>query len=438
MNSSNFSNPNPMFQGRLEENDLRIKIIGVGGAGNNAVDRLKLENLTQVHLAVVTTDCKTLSASPIGEKLQIGRTVTRGLSAGGEMETGRLAAESDRESLKRLVDGVDLVFLLAGLGGGTGSGASPVLAEVAEESGAVVIAFVTQPFTLEGTRRVRQAEDSLALLRRHCHAVIPLPNDILLQQIEEGATLLDAFALADEWISRGVRAIWSMLFANGLMNVDFGTLRAAFDRRGAKTLFGIGSGQGEDCVRDALRDLELCPLLHLPENKFVRKADSLIVNIHTSPDVSMTCLHDILGKLTEKFCSSENTVLGAVIDDNLQRTVRICVLGVTDLDGTSLSRQYRSGRSAARSRPASDHSPVAAASSGGAAEPRQAESRPGAGAGIRGASVGKPVQQEEFAFLDTADDRGWFGKTEKNLHAGEDLDVPTFIRKGVRIQFQVG
>ena len=203
MASEELDQPLITFTQDVGNESIRLKIIGLGGAGNNAVDRLKLDNLTRVNLAVVNTDSQVLSISPLEEQLLIGRATTRGLGAGGEAEIGRQAAEADRAQLAQLAGGADLIFLLAGLGGGTGSGATPVLAEVAAEAGAVVIAFVTLPFTFEGQRRHRQADESLSRLREICHAVIPLPNDVLLQQMDEDASVLDAFALADQWISRG-------------------------------------------------------------------------------------------------------------------------------------------------------------------------------------------------------------------------------------------
>lgn len=410
------------ISGNIEDRAIRIKIIGVGGAGNNAVDRLKLDNLGHVDLAVVNTDSKTLSVSPIHEKLMIGRTITRGLSAGGEADIGKQAAEADKALLEKLVDGVDLVFLLAGLGGGTGSGAAPVIAEVASAAGAVVIAFVTQPFTREGARRQKQAEDSLTLLRSSCHAVIALPNDVLLQQVDENANLMEAFALADEWISRGVGAIWSMLFQNGLINVDFATLQNAFRFRGGKTLFGIGTGQGEDCVRKALADLELCPLLHLPEYRYSRRADSLIVNVTGGTDLSLSQVHQIMDTVCEKFGSRDNTVLGALIDDELQQEIRITVIGATDL-GTGSGKGTRLGVR----RPVSVSTPVASPVDRGPeievpyGTPKDASVVPGTRA------------QDEFDFPREEESRGFFEKTEANLYNGEDLDVPTFLRRGIKI-----
>lgn len=434
---------------------LRIKIVGVGGAGNNATDRLKLNNLSSVHLININTDKKTLSASPVSEKLMIGKGVTSGLSCGGELELGQKAAESDQEAISQKIAGADLVFLLAGLGGGTGSGASPVVAKCAQEQGALVVAFVTLPFSREGARRMKQAEDALRQLREHCNAVIPLPNDVLLQEIDEDATLLDAFTIADRWIERGVCAIWSMIFQSGLMNVDFASLRNALSLGGGKTLFGMGSGEGEDFVAKAIRDLELCPLLHLPENRYVRKTDSLIVSITGGPDLSMSKVTEIMDFVTERFGSKENNVFGAVVDESMTGKVEITVIGSTLVD--NIKRRY---------------GPVPAASS-----PPRSSGRMEVGSGTNAASTttGAPMVttskgdlfddqtegfrmpenqmavassskvsysksknpskagQEEFDFPRIEESRGHFEKTETNLYEGADLDVPTYLRRGVKI-----
>src|ERR1043166_6964891 len=255
-------NEPPLEHALLTDRNIAIKLVGVGGAGANAVDRLKMENLERLQLAVINTDHQALSSSPVQDKVLIGMGVTRGLGAGVDPDLGREAAETDREKITKVVKECDLVFLLAGMGGGTGSGAAPVVAEIAAEAGALVIAFVTMPFSFEGGRRLKQAEEGLLALRKVCDAVIPLPNDILLQEAGENETVLDSFARADEWIGRGVKSIWAMLFKTGLINLDFATLRQAFQQRGGKTLFGLGEGAGENAVADALASLKLCPLLH--------------------------------------------------------------------------------------------------------------------------------------------------------------------------------
>jgi cell division protein FtsZ len=228
------ANELPLEHSALTDRSVAMKVIGIGGAGANSVDRLKMENLERLALTVINTDHQALSSSPVQEKILIGASVTRGLGAGADPELGREAAETDREKLQAAVANCDLVFLVAGMGGGTGSGAAPVLAELASEAGALVIAFVTMPFAFEGGRRLRQAEEGLQALRKVCDAVIPLPNDVLLQEAAENETVLDSFARADEWIGRGVKSIWAMLHRTGLINLDFATLRQAFVARGGK------------------------------------------------------------------------------------------------------------------------------------------------------------------------------------------------------------
>src|SRR3984885_100235 len=250
----------PLEQHLLTDRNVAIKLIGVGGAGTNAVDRLKMENLDRLQLAVINTDYQALASSPVQDKILIGMSVTRGLGTGGDPELGREAAEADREKIAAVAADCDLVFLLAGMGGGAGGGAAPIVAEIAAEQGALVIAFVSMPFSFEGGRRLKQAEEALRALRQVCDAVIPLPNDVLLQEAGESETGLDSFARADEWIGRGVKSIWSMLSKTGLINLDFATLRQAFQQRGAKTLFGLSEGAGENAAAEAIASLKLCPL----------------------------------------------------------------------------------------------------------------------------------------------------------------------------------
>ncbi|MEY2881372.1 MAG: cell division protein FtsZ, partial [Verrucomicrobiota bacterium] len=282
MSSPDQSLPVPL----LSDRHLAIKLVGVGGAGTNAVDRLKLENLECLQLAVINTDHQSLANSvlPPSAKVLVGIAATRGLGAGGDPEIGRDAAETDREKISAVVKDCDLVFIVAGMGGGTGSGAAPVVAEIAAETGALVIAFVTMPFTFEGGRRTKQAEEGLRALRLACDAVIPLPNDVLLQEAADNEAMLASFARADEWIGRGVKSIWAMLTKTGLINLDFATLRQAFQQRGGKSVFGLGTGAGDDAVAAALADLHACPLLHTPEN--ATKADRLLVNVVGGPDLT--------------------------------------------------------------------------------------------------------------------------------------------------------
>jgi cell division protein FtsZ len=412
-------NPNelPLEHQVLCDRNVAIKLVGIGGAGSNAVDRLKMESLERLQLAVINTDHQALSSSPVQDKVLIGMGSTRGLGAGGDPELGRKAAEDDREKIAAVVKDCDLVFIIAGMGGGTGGGASPIVAEIAAEQGALVIAFVTLPFSFEGGRRLKQAEEGLAALRRACDAVIPLPNDILLQEAADNETVLDSFARADEWIGRGVKSIWSMLSKTGLINVDFATLRQAFQNRGAKTLFGLAEGSGENAAAEAIADLKLCPLLHTPE--FSRKADRLLVNISGGTELTLPKVNEIMNAIAEQFGRDSHIIMGAVIDEGLQGRVEISVLGTSDMGA----------RGAVTRRPV----PVRARAS--VARPDEPPQRPESAApATQEAAVpaGPKPSQEEFGFGEV-ESRGQFERTDRNLFDGQDLDVPTYLRKGIRI-----
>ncbi|MFW6352970.1 MAG: cell division protein FtsZ [Verrucomicrobiota bacterium] len=405
--------------------ELKFKVVGVGGAGNNAVDRLHLAGRLPLPLANLNTDQKSLLTSPVEEKVLLGRTTTGGLSAGYDAEVGRRAAEEALPALEKVLEGQDLVFLVAGLGGGTGSGAAPLVAELAAELGAVVVAFVTLPFSREGARNTKRADDALSALRTHCHAVIPLPNDLLVQEIDESATLLDAFQLADDWIGRGVHAIWSMLSQDGLINVDFATLRDAFSMRGGKTLFGIGVGEGPDAVSEALRQLDLCPLLHLPENRYVRKTESLIVHVAVVGTAA-------LDRGTRHAVAPARSSLSRLRE---QRREAVAQQAAKERAASSSAAAHEPGAAADEPRksrwiteepvsPASDHRPfppAAATSSASASSPENAR-RPARGR-----------DQSEFDFPRAEDNRGYFEKTSRNTYEGDDLDVPTYLRRGLKI-----
>ena len=429
--------PLPLSHEILTDRTIAIKVVGIGGAGSNAVDRLKMENLDRLQMAVINTDHQALANSPVQDKVLIGSSVTRGLGAGGDPDLGHDAAEADREKISAVVKDCDLVFLVAGMGGGTGSGAAPTVAEIAAESGALVIAFVTLPFSFEGGRRVKQAEDGLIALRKVCDAVIPLPNDILLQEAADGETALDSFARADEWIGRGVKSIWSMLFRTGLINIDFATLRQAFHTRSGKTLFGLGSGSGENAVTEAIESIKLCPLLATPE--FARKADRLLVNIVGGTDLTLPKVNEMMTAVTEQFGRDSHVIMGAVIDEDMQGKVELVVLGTSDVGG----------RGAGVRRPSTLARPTRPLAQPAAAQtdellPVQALATPVADAsGVFPATVthavppapsdsAAPVAQDEFTFGEI-ERRGHFDKTDRNLFEGQDLDVPTYLRKGIKL-----
>ncbi len=405
----------------MADRSVSIKVIGVGGAGGNAVGRLKMDGLDRLRLAAINTDLQALNSSPVEEKILVGSAVTRGLGAGGDPDIGFQAVDTDREKISDCVSDCDLVFLIAGMGGGMGGGSAPVVADVASEAGALVIAFAPMPFTFEGSRRTKQAEDALVALRASCDAVIPLPNDLLLQEAADNETALDSFARADDWIGRAVRSVWSMLFRTGLINLDFATLQQAFHTRGGKTLFGLGSGEGEDAAALALASLDQCPLLAIPEHS--RKADRLLVNIVGGTDLTLPRVNQIMGAITERYGRESHVIMGAVIDEELHGKVEICVIGTTDIGG----------RGAVRPRATAPH--VASAAGGKTKIPpnpkRSLMGKPRAK--TQTSLLEDAKAQDEFSFQAAVENRGRFERTDRNLFEGHDLDVPTYLRKGIKI-----
>ncbi len=397
----------------MSENErIKMKVVGVGGAGSNIVDRLMLSNPTGVHLTAINTDEQALSGSPVLDKYCIGERITRGLGAGGDPAVGREAALEDVEILEGIVKDIDLLFVTAGMGGGTGSGVSPVLADIAAQKGTTVIAFVTMPFTIERAARAKVAKEGLERLREVANAVIPLPNDLLIQESDPSASLLDAFSHADAWIERAIKSIWSMMHKTGLINLDFSQLRQVFSRRAGKTLFGLGEGAGSDAASQALENLKLCPLLHTPE--FSKKADQLLVNLVGGASFSLSETQMIMDGVTESFGRDANVVMGAVIDESLGDKVEICVIGTSDMSDISIFRG-RKNPQAPRIIPEAEDWSVSKGEKKKDIHQKKVK-----------------VEQEEFSFNE-GEPRGEFEDTDGFVFEGQDLDTPTYLRRGVRI-----
>jgi cell division protein FtsZ len=411
---------------------IKIKIIGIGGAGTNAVDGLKMDDLGDVRLAAINTDVQALGNSTIAEKLLIGRSVTRGLGAGGEVDIGKAAAESDRDAIADLISDIDLVILVVGLGGGTGSAVAPIVAEVAAKTDALVLAFVTMPFSFEGLRRKRIAEDGVGELRKQVHGLIPLPNDVLLQEGDEDTSVLNAFAVTDRWIARGINSLCAMLLKTGLINQDFGSLRSVFKGRGGKTIFGTGIATGGDYVNNALEDLFICPLLHLGDRP--QRIDSILVNIIGGADLGIAKVNEVMSLVSKRFGSREDLVFGAVIDESRRESLEICILGKAEMESGSTRPQ---AKPAGTSKGSPSRVEMEEPGLGLEVEDTQEDlfSRPVHTSKLR---QKKEVleDQDEFTFSEIEAQRGYFEKTDCNDYNGEDLDVPTYLRRGIKIKLK--
>ena len=393
------------------------------------VDRLNQDMPDGILTAAINTDAQALAKSLCTEKLLIGRSITHGLGVGGELDVGKKAAEADRDKIAELVSNMDLVILVVGLGGGTGSAAIQVAAEAAARTDALLLTFATLPFTFEGSRRKHIAEDCLGELRKWTHGLIPLPNDVLLQESEDDDSVLNAFAIADRWIGRGINSLCSMLLQTGLINQDFSTLRSIFRGRGGKTLFGTGFAEGNDCLKVALDNLLLCPLL--PTEKDSAKPDRILVNITGSSDLSIAKINEIMGLISKHFDSREDLVFGAIIDQSRSESLEICVLGKIELEDeiakTKTDKQDRlpsfglTAESVEKSAIAQQDKLLKSVY-----QPNLARKKK------------KKIEenQEEFVFDSIDTQRGYFEKTERNEYKGEDLDVPTYLRRGIKIKLK--
>lgn len=416
----------------LPEAGLKIKIIGIGGAGTNAVGSIVLADLDKVQFAAINTDAQALAKSSIKEQLVIGRAVTRGLGAGGEVDIGRTAAESDREAIATLVGEMDLIILVVGFGGGTGSAAACVVAEVAAKTGALVLAFATLPFHFEGSRRKRIAEAGVGELRKLVHGLIPLPNDVLLQEGEEDTSVLNAFAIADRWIGRGVHSLCIMLLKAGLINQDLGSLRSVFQRRGGKTIFGTGIASGGDYVKDALDDLFICPLLHMGDRP--AQLDRVLVNVVGGADLGIAKVNEIMSQVSQRFGSREDIVFGAVIDDTRSESLEICILAKAEMEQRAPTKAETANVAESSTSPRQVLDEL-----GLEAEVDQDQlplHRAVHTSKLLGKKKAVAEGQDEFTFNEEDAQRGYFEKTDRNVYKDEDLDVPTYLRRGIKIKLR--
>lgn len=304
------------------DSPAKIKVIGVGGAGCNAVNRMIESGLTGVNFVCMNTDRQVLEVSQAHQKVQLGEQLTKGLGAGGNPEIGKLAAEESRQEIVRSLDNCDMVFIAAGMGGGTGTGASPIVAEAARESGALTVAVVTKPFTFEGPRRARAAKNGIDTLTRAVDTVIVIPNDRLSAMSDKKVTFTDAFRMADDVLRQGVQGISDMITYPGMVNVDFADVKSIMQNAGT-ALMGIGVDNGEDRAVAAARKAISSELLETT----VKGARGVLFSIAGGEDLTMSEVAEASEIIYEAADTSDaNIIFGAFIDPRLDGEVRITVL----------------------------------------------------------------------------------------------------------------
>ena len=307
------------------ERDLRryasIKVVGVGGGGSNAVNRMISAGLRGVEFIAINTDAQALALSHADKKMHVGGKLTRGLGAGGDPEIGRQAAEESREDLTEALEGADMVFVTAGMGGGTGTGGAPIVAQVARELGSLVIGVVTRPFAFEGRRRATAADGGIQALRQHVNTVITIPNDRLLQVVEKSATMVEAFRVADDVLRQGVQGIADLITVPGLINLDFADVKAVMAEAGS-ALIGIGVATGEGRAAAAAHAAIASPLLETS----MRGARGVLLNITGGLDIGMTEVSEAAEIVQKAADPDANIIFGAVVDDQIDGEIRITVI----------------------------------------------------------------------------------------------------------------
>lgn len=323
-----------------------IKVIGVGGGGNNAVNHMVNGNVEGVDFIVANTDSQAIAQSPAKHVLQLGAHVTKGLGAGANPEVGRQAALEDRERICEVLKGSDMVFIAAGMGGGTGTGAAPIVAQLAREMGILTVAVVTKPFPFEGRRRMQVAMKGIEELSHHVDSLITIPNEKLLTVLGREANFLSAFRAADDVLRGAVQGIADLITRPGLMNVDFADVRTVMSEMGL-AMMGTGTGRGDDRALAAAEAAISNPLL---DDVNLTGACGILVNITAGQNFSMREFEEI-GRTIEGFASEDaNVVIGAVLDPNLQDEVRVTVVA-TGLNRQQALRGVGAGRDAGVERP---------------------------------------------------------------------------------------
>jgi cell division protein FtsZ len=322
------------------ESFARIKVVGVGGGGSNAVNRMIEEGLAGIEFVAINTDAQALLLSDSPTRVRIGDKLTRGLGAGGDPEIGRKAAEESAEDLYEVLKGSDMVFIAAGIGGGTGTGAAPIISQIAKEVGALTIGVVTRPFTFEGAKRKQTAEKGIDELKQHVDTLIVIPNDRLLQIADKRASLQEAFKLADDVLRQGIQGISELITIPGLINLDFADVRTIMSEGGA-ALMAVGRASGDDRAREAAEQAISSNLLDIT----IDGARGILFNVTGGLDLSLFEVNQAAAIIKETAHPDVNLIFGAVIDPNMGDELRVTVIATGFIRSSGARRSYPRPRS---------------------------------------------------------------------------------------------
>ncbi len=471
-------NKNYSLPERLAE-FIPIKIASVGGAGLNALDRIILDGLERADVVAINTDVQSLTSSVATRKVQLGRSVSRGLGAGGDPEVGYQAALESADEIREALADTDVIFICSGLGGGTGSGAAPYVAQAAREAGALVIAFVTLPFAFEGKRRNAQAREALARISEFAHAVVCFENDRMADLIAPQAGIHQAFAMADITISQSVRSIVNLVHRPGLIRIGFDDLLSALRTRNSRCLFGYGESDSDNRAHDALTQALKNPLMD--RGRMLADSTHVLVQVAGGPGMTLSEVEILMQELGRHVSDQTQILFGAVVDGRLGDRLGVTIISSLSAEEDAVLLQTPPAPSNATSSPACEHyepvtpqpelqseepavESVPVEEPVPADEPMAAEALPAATplsteTPLTPARNGEPEHlitkphekstswKEEKAFAEKPAPpakqevlqfepvtRGRFEKSEPTIIEGEDLDVPTYLRKKVKVK----
>ena len=414
---------------------LSVKVVGVGGAGVNVMELMLQSALPGVSFVAINTDAQSLAASSASVKIQLETKLLRGLGTGGDPDRGRALAEEQLPKLKALCEGADVVFILAGLGGGAGTGISPVLARAAKEAGALVLGFVTTPFTCEGSRRQRLAQQGLDELKSSADGVICLPNQKVLKMIDENTSVLETFKITNEFLADVVRGIWRLLMHKGLIEIHFPDLAALIRDRHTESAFAVAEAMGPTRSREVMEKLLAHPMLD--GGQMLGEAEAVLVSLIGGPDLTMAEVNRVMEQVNRQ-CEHAQVIMGAAIDETF--TERLAVALIAARRNPEAEPEERavvgSGEELAQQllphsttmQPGSRFVPPAPAM--GSDQGQQFLARQTRG-GSRQRKNPAKLRQTQLSLEIVS--KGRFDKSEPTIYKGEDLDVPTYIRRGVAV-----
>jgi cell division protein FtsZ len=415
---------------------ISVKVFGVGGAGINVMELMLKDSLSGVGFVAVNTDAQSLAASSATEKVHLETQPLRGLGTGGDPDRGRALAEEQLPRLKSLCEGANAVFILAGLGGGAGTGISPVLAGAAKEAGALVLGFVTTPFDCEGGRRQRLAQYGLAELKAAADGVISLPNQRVFKMIDENTSVLETFKITNDLLAAGVRGIWRLLMHKGLIEIHFSDLAALLRDRHGESCFAVAEAMGPTRSREVMDKLMAHPMLE--DGQMLGESDAVLVSLMAGPDLTMAEVNRVMEQVNRQ-CEHAQVIMGAAIDEAFKE--RLAVTLIAARKSTEPEPLGEAGAAGSGEELAAQLLPQSSTARRGsrflppapALPPDQLQqllARQGRG-GSR-PRKGLPKLRQGQLPLEIVS-KGRFDKSEPTIHKGEDLDVPTYIRRGVAL-----